>query len=93
MGWKKHKVRELDQIARAIDTDTITVLKGCSSHAKDVLKTSLPHNYTSELHREMLEYDNGHLVSMADYYAMCSDSIRSRFGIDKPLWGGECGLC
>lgn len=42
----------------------------------------LPHNYASELHREMLEYDNGHLVSVADYYAMCSDSIRSRFGFD-----------
>lgn len=185
LEWKKHKVRELDQIAMAIDADTITALKGCSSYAKDVLKTSLlampleqmliavqqwwwrtrsedgkanpaltisagsyfdflsarqsylmdnplmvfaadgdgvisrmefnvlgaysflandmerysrttdsdelgnyklnfilPHNYTYELHREMLEYDKGHLVSVADYYAMCSDSIRSRFGID-----------
>lgn len=183
--WKKHKVRELDQIARAMDADTITALKGCSNYAKDVLKTSLlampleqmliavhqwwwrtrgengkanpaltisagayfdflserqsylmdnplmvfaadgdavisnlefnvlntflfmandmerysrttdsdelgnykqgfilPHNYNSELHCEMLEYDNGHLISVADYYAMCSDSIRSRFGFD-----------
>lgn len=41
LEWKKHKVRELDQIAMAIDADTITALKVCSSYAKDVLKTSL----------------------------------------------------
>ena len=39
----------------------------------------LPHNYDPALHREMLEFDKGHLLSLADYYAMCSDSIRSRF--------------
>jgi thiol-disulfide isomerase/thioredoxin len=31
----------------------------------------------------MLDYDKGHLVSVADYYAMCSDSIRSRFGLNN----------
>ena len=43
----------------------------------------LPHDYDPALHREMLEYDKGHLVSVADYYTMCSDSIRSRFGLSK----------
>ena len=43
----------------------------------------LPHNYNPELHREMLDYDNGHLISVANYYAMCSDSIRSRFGLSN----------
>lgn len=42
----------------------------------------LPHNYDPALHREMLEFDKGHLLSVADYYAMCSDSIRSRFKLD-----------
>ena len=185
LEWKNRKVKELDQIACAVDADTIAALKGCSNYAKDVLKTSLlampleqmlvamhqwrwrtrnedgkpnpaltiyassyfdflsarhsylmdnplmvfaadggsvinnmefsvlsaylflannmqrwskstdsdelrnykqdfilPHNYAPELHREMLEFDNGHLISVANYYAMCSDSIRSRFGFD-----------
>ena len=43
----------------------------------------LPHNYAPALHREMLEFDKGHLLSVADYYAMCSDSIRSRFKLDS----------
>lgn len=43
----------------------------------------LPHNYDPALHREMLEFDKGHLLSLADYYAMCSDSIRSRFKLDN----------
>lgn len=43
----------------------------------------LPHNYDPALHREMLAFDKGHLVSVADYYAMCSDSIRSRFGLSN----------
>ena len=43
----------------------------------------LPHNYDPELHREMLEYDKGRLISVADYYSMCSDSIRSRFGLNN----------
>ena len=43
----------------------------------------LPHNYDPALHREMLEFDKGHLLSLADYYAMCSDSIRSRFKLDS----------
>jgi len=43
----------------------------------------LPHNYDPALHREMLEFDKGHLLSVADYYAMCSDSIRSRFKLDN----------
>ena len=42
----------------------------------------LPHNYDPALHLEMLEFDKGHLLSVADYYAMCSDSIRSRFKLD-----------
>lgn len=42
----------------------------------------LPHNYDPALHREMLEFDKGHLLSVADYYSMCSDSIRSRFKLD-----------
>jgi thiol-disulfide isomerase/thioredoxin len=41
----------------------------------------LPHDYDPALHREMLEFDKGRLVSVADYYAVCSDSIRSRFGL------------
>ena len=184
LEWKERKVKELDQIARAIDADTIALLKGCSNYAKDVLKTSLlamplehilvaahqwmwrtsredgkvnpdlmipsssffdflaarqsylldnplmvfaadgggvinnmefhvlnsylflandmerwskstdsdelsnykqnfvlPHDYDPALHREMLEFDKGRLVSVADYYAVCSDSIRSRFGL------------
>ena len=186
LEWKNRKVKELDQIASAIDADTIAALAGCSSYAKDVLKTSLlampleqmlialhqwrwrtrdedgksnpdltiranaffdflserqsylmdnplmifaadgsgvinnmefhvfnaylflandmeryskttdsdelsnykenfilPHDYVPELHLEMLDYDKGHLVSVADYYAMCSDSIRSRFGLNN----------
>ena len=186
LEWKNRKVKELDQIACAIDADTIAALKDCSNYAKDVLKTSLlampleqmlvamhqwrwrtrsedgkpnpaltisassffdflsarqsylmdnplmvfaadgggvinnmefsvlsaylflandmqrwskstdsdelgnykenfilPHNYNPELHREMLDYDNGHLISVANYYAMCSDSIRSRFGLSN----------
>ena len=186
LEWKNRKVKELDQIACAIDADTIAALKDCSDYAKDVLKTSLlampleqmlvamhqwrwrtrsedgkpnpaltisagsffdflsarqsylvdnplmvfaadgggvinnmefsvlsaylflandmqrwskstdsdelgnykenfilPHNYNPELHREMLDYDNGHLISVANYYAMCSDSIRSRFGLSN----------
>ena len=186
LEWKNRKVKELDQIASAIDADTIAALAGCSSYAKDVLKTSLlampleqalvalhqwwwrtrdedgksnpdltiranaffdflserqsylmdnplmifaadgsgvinnmefyvfnaylflanemeryskttdsdelsnykenfilPHDYDPELHLEMLDYDKGHLVSVADYYAMCSDSIRSRFGLNN----------
>ena len=186
LEWKNRKVKELDQIASAIDADTIAALAGCSSYAKDVLKTSLlampleqmlvalhqwrwrtrdedgksnpdltiranaffdflserqsylmdnplmifaadgsgvinnmefhvfnaylflandmeryskttdsdelgnykenfilPHDYAPELHLEMLDYDKGHLVSVADYYAMCSDSIRSRFGLNN----------
>ena len=43
----------------------------------------LPHNYDPALHREMLEFDKGRLVSVADYYAVCSDSIRSRFGLNN----------
>ena len=185
LEWKERKVKELDQIASAIDADTITLLNGCSNYAKDVLRTSLlampleqilvaahqwmwrtsredgkvhldqtipassffdfltarqsylmdnplmvfaadgggvinnmefcvlnaylflandmerwskttdsdelgnykenfilPHDYHPALHSEMLEYDKGHLVSVADYYAMCSDSIRSRFRLD-----------
>ena len=42
----------------------------------------LPHEYDTALHREMLEYDKGRLISVADYYKMCSDSICSRFGLD-----------
>ena len=42
----------------------------------------LPYNYDPELHREMLEYDKGRLIPVADYYSMCSDSIRSRFKLD-----------
>lgn len=186
LEWKNRKVKELDQIASAIDADTIAALAGCSSYAKDVLKTSLlampmeqmlvalhqwrwrtrdedgksnpdltiranaffdflserqsylmdnplmifaadgsgvinnmefhafnaylflandmeryskttdsdelgnykenfilPHDYAPELHLEMLDYDKGHLVSVADYYAMCSDSIRLRFGLNN----------
>ncbi|MBR1594560.1 MAG: TlpA family protein disulfide reductase [Alloprevotella sp.] len=186
LEWKNRKVKELDQIASAIDSDTITLLNGCSHHAKDVLKTSLlampleqmlvamhqwwwrtrsedgkanpaltisaasffdflsvrqsylmdnplmvfaadgggvinnmefivlnaylflandmqrwskttdsdelgnykqnfilPHNYDPALHREILAFDKGHLVSVADYYVMCSDSIRSRFGLSN----------
>ena len=186
LEWKNRKVKELDQIACAIDADTIAALKDCSNYAKDVLKTSLlampleqmlvamhqwwwrtrsedgkpnpaltisagsffdflsarqsylvdnplmvfaadgggvinnmefsvlsaylflandmqrwskstdsdelgnykenfilPYNYNPELHREMLDYDNGHLISVANYYAMCSDSIRSRFGLSN----------
>ena len=186
LEWKNRKVKELDQIACAIDADTIAALKDCSDYAKDVLKTSLlampleqmlvamhqwrwrtrsedgkpnpaltisagsffdflsarqsylvdnplmvfaadgggvinnmefsvlsaylflandmqrwskstdsdelgnykenfilPHNYNPELHREMLDYDNGLLISVANYYAMCSDSIRSRFGLSN----------
>ena len=185
LEWKDRKVKELDRIANAIDADTITLLNGCSSYAKDVLKTSLlampleqillamhqwrwrtrnedgkpnpaltissdtffdflsarqsylldnplmvfaadgdgvvnnmeffvlnaylflandmerwskttdsdelgnykenfvlPHEYDTALHREMLEYDKGRLVPVADYYKMCSDSICSRFGLD-----------
>jgi len=41
LEWKNRKVKELDQIASAIDADTIAALAGCSSYAKDVLKTSL----------------------------------------------------
>ena len=185
LEWKNRKVKELDQIARAIDADTIALLKDCSNYAKDVLKTSLlamplehilvaahqwmwrtrsedgkvnpdqaipastffdflaarqsylldnplmvfaadgggvinnmefsvlnaylflannmerwskstdsnelgnyidnfvlPHDYDPVLHREMLEYDKGHLISAAEYYAMCSDSIRARFQLD-----------
>ncbi len=186
LEWKNRKVKELDQIASAIDADTIAALAGCSSYAKDVLKTSLlampleqmlvalhqwrwrtrdedgksnpdltiranaffdflserqsylmdnplmifaadgsgvinnmefhvfnaylflandmeryskttdsdelgnykenfilPHDYAPELHLEMLDYDKGHLVSVVGYYAMCSDSIRSRFGLNN----------
>ena len=191
LDWKNRKVKELDQIARAIDADTISALKGCSNYAKDVLKTNLlamrlneiseamdkwrrgcirnedgtinrdlmislsiplstyfdflsarqsylldnplmvlaerggwvisymrshaffdyfalsnymnrgvkgsdskqlanykeyfvlPHDYDSELHRQMLEYDKGHLLSVADYYAICSDSIRLRYKLNK----------
>ena len=186
LEWKNRKVKELDQIACAIDADSIAALNGCSNYAKDVLKTSLlampleqilmaihqwrwrtrsedgkanpdltisaasffdflsarqsylmdnplmvfaadgggvinnmefyvlnaylflannmerwskstdsdelgnykenfilPHHYDPELHREMLEFDKGHLLSVADYYAMCSDSLRSRFKLDK----------
>ena len=186
LEWKNRKVKELDQIASAIDADTITLLNGCSNYAKDVLKTSLlampleqmlvavhqwrwrtrsedgkpnpaltisagsffdflsarqsylvdnplmvfaadgggvinnmefsvlnaylflandmqrwskstdsdelgnykqnfilPHNYDPALHREMLAFDKGHLTSVADYYAVCSDSIRSRFGLNN----------
>lgn len=43
----------------------------------------LPHNYDPELHREMLEYDKGRLISVADYYSRCSDSIRSRFELNN----------
>ena len=43
----------------------------------------LPHNYDPELHREMLAFDKGHLFSVRDYYAVCSDSIRSRFGLNN----------
>lgn len=43
----------------------------------------LPHDYDPAFHREMLEFDKGHLTSVADYYAMCSDSIRSRFKLDN----------
>lgn len=185
LEWKERKVKELDQIARAIDADTIALLKDCSNYAKDVLKTSLlamplehmlvaahqwrwrtkgedgkvnpdltipastffdflaarqsylldnplmvfaadgggvinnmefsvlnaylflandmerwskttdsdelgnykenfilPHGYDPALHREMLEYDQGHLMSVSDYYALCSDSIRSRFKLN-----------
>ncbi len=42
----------------------------------------LPHDYDPALHREMLDFDKGQLVSVADYYKMCSDSICSRFGLD-----------
>jgi len=185
LEWKNRKVWELDRIASAIDADTIAALAGCSSYAKDVLKTSLlampleqmlvalhqwrwrtrdedgksnpdltiranaffdflserqsylmdnplmifaadgsgvinnmefhvfnaylflandmeryskttdsdelgnykenfilPHDYAPELHLEMLDYDKGRLISVADYYSMCSDSIRSRFKLD-----------
>lgn len=185
LEWKNRKVKELDQIASAIDADTISLLTSCSNYAKDVLKTSLlamplvqilgaahswwwrtmsedgkvnpnltisagsyfdfltarqsylldnplmvfaangggvinnmefyvlnaylflannmerwskstdsdelgnykenfilPHDYDSALHGEMLEYDKGRLISVADYYDMCSDSIRSRFSLD-----------
>lgn len=186
LEWKNRKVKELDQIASAIDADTIVALKGCSNYAKDVLKTSLlakplkqileaihqwqwrtkneegktnasltipvgsyfdflskrqsylmdnplmvfaadgdivinkmeffvfnaylflanemdrfskttdseelgnykqnfilPRNYVPKLHREMLDFDNGHLRSVPNYYAMCSDRIRSRFGLNN----------
>ena len=186
LEWKSRKVKELDQIANAINADTIAMLNDCSNYAKDVLKTSLlampldqiltaaklwrlntmdeegkvnpaltistssffdflsarqsylvdnplmvfaadgdgvinsmefsalnaymflandmerwtkstdsdelgiykdnfilPHDYDPALHREMLEFDKGHLVSVADYYAMCSDSIRSRFKLNN----------
>ena len=42
----------------------------------------LPHDYDPALHSEMLDFDKGQLVSVADYYKMCSDSICSRFGLD-----------
>ena len=186
LEWKIRKVKELDQIANAINADSITLLNGCSYYAKDVLKTSLlampleqilraaalwkwrtmdeegkvnpelkispssffdflsarqsylvdnpmmifaadgdlvinkmefvvlnayialsndmvrwtksddsdelgnykdnfilPHDYDPALHREMLEYDKGRLISVTDYYAMCSDSIRSRFRLNN----------
>jgi len=185
LEWKSRKVKELDQIACAVDADTIALLNSCSNYAKDVLKTCLlamplghilvasaqwkwrtrsedgkanpdlmipadsffdflsarqsylmdnplmvfaadgggvinnmefyvlnaylflangmerwskstdsdelgnykenfilPHDYDPALHCEMLEFDKGHLVSVADYYAMCSDSLRSRFGLE-----------
>ena len=41
LEWKNRKVKELDQIASAIDADTIAAMNGCSNYAKDVLKTSL----------------------------------------------------
>ena len=186
LEWKNRKVRELDQIASAVDADTIALLNGLSNYARDVLKTSLlamplkemlvavhqwmwrtrsedgkanpaltisassffdflsgrqsylmdnplmvfaadgggvinnmefyvlnaylflandmerfskstdsdeltgykqnfilPHDYDPALHHELLDYDKEHLVSVGDYYAMCSDSIRSRFGLSK----------
>lgn len=43
----------------------------------------LPHDYAPALHRKMLDYDKGHLLSVGDYYAMASDSIRSRFNLDR----------
>ena len=43
----------------------------------------LPHDYDAALHREMLEYDKGRLLTVSDYYAMASDSIRTRYGLDR----------
>lgn len=73
LGAYSFLANDMERYCRTTDSDGLGNYK---------LNFILPHNYTSELHREMLEYDNGHLVSVADYYAMCSDSIRSRFGID-----------
>jgi len=60
----------------------------CKSTDPDELKSYkdnfiLPYDYDPALHREMLEFEKGHLVSKTDYYAKCSDNIRSRFGIDN----------
>lgn len=41
LDWKRGKLEEMAAIARAIDTDTISLLDGCSDFAKDVLKSSL----------------------------------------------------
>lgn len=40
----------------------------------------LPATYNNEDHRLLLDCRNGSLLSVADYYQMATDSIRSRFG-------------
>lgn len=40
----------------------------------------LPATYNDMDHRQLLDCRNGNLLSVADYYQMATDSIRSRFG-------------
>lgn len=64
----------MERWAKSTDSDELGIYKE---------NFILPRDYDAALHREMLDYDKGRLLTVSDYYAMASDSIRTRYGLDR----------
>lgn len=56
LDWKNDKLKEMNAIAMVIDADTIGLLHGCSSFAKDVLKSSLLACITEQIGEAFHQY-------------------------------------
>ncbi len=90
LAWRDKLVGKIDNAARAIDADTISLLQGCSAFAKDILKSNMLFYTSSYLaycaQRCMIRDGNGDSeprFTRHEYFDFFSK--REKYLLDNPL--------